>query len=158
LDVLAEALDGPVVGIESKATEYLGPHTASFAASYAAARWPPCVAEYVSAMARLISTPNLFRYLDAAQLIKHAFGLGVQYPDRDVMLLYAFWEPLNADKYSAFREHRSEVSQFANLVAGSSVRFAWITYRDLWQAWLDEEGAWLGTHVQHLLERYSLEV
>ena len=72
LDVLVE---GPeVLAIESKLTEPFRPHEAHFEPAYAEAtcRLP---GKWREEYARLDRDPFRYRYLDAAQLIKHALGL-----------------------------------------------------------------------------------
>jgi hypothetical protein len=154
VDVLAEAVGGTAVAIESKATEFLQAHPAVFAESYRLARWPECVASYTAAMECLRANPTQFRHLDAAQLIKHALGLGARYGEHPVTLFYVFWEPGNRDEFPEFDLHRAEVQKFGGLVAGSPVRFAWTTYRDLWQEWARGDRQWLREHAGKLSERY----
>jgi hypothetical protein len=75
LDVL---LIGPggVVGIESKLTEHLAPHRAEFSIAYAEQiRDERRDQGYFREMLRLMDRPDSYVWLDAAQLIKHAFGL-----------------------------------------------------------------------------------
>ncbi len=87
-----------VIGIESKCLETLSPHVAKFSTVYETnfvdarrqSRW-------FTAMRTLVAGPNEPLWLDAAQLIKHAFGLAHTFPDRRVTLLYLYWEPSNAD-------------------------------------------------------------
>ena len=40
------------------------------------------------------------------------------YLDRQLTLLYLYWEPLNAVDYAVFREHRRETAVFAQRIAG----------------------------------------
>ena len=109
VDVLAETPDNGVVAIESKATEFLQEHRSVFAGSYGSVRWPACVEAYTAAMRRLHADPSRFVHLDAAQLIKHALGLGTRYGAKAVTLLYAFWEPANRNEYPEFDRHSDEV-------------------------------------------------
>jgi len=81
VDVLAET-PAEIVAIESKATEFLQGHSAVFAQSYSSVPWPACVDSYTAAMRCLQADPARFRHLDAAQLIKHALGLGTRYGAR----------------------------------------------------------------------------
>jgi hypothetical protein len=48
-------------------------------------------------MLRLIDAPDCYAWPDAAQLIKHAFGLAGRFGGRPVTLLYLYWEPANPD-------------------------------------------------------------
>jgi len=159
LDVLVEGAER-VVGIESKCTEPLSLHTAKFASAYrdrmdAALREGTWFAE----MLRLHETPAAYRWLDAAQLIKHAFGLARTYSGRPSVLLYLFWEPANAGKFSVFQEHRREIAEFADRVQGSSPAFAAMSYRELWQEWADADPpAWLAEHLARLRARYDVVI
>ena len=97
LDVL---LSGPtrVVGIESKLTEYLARHRATFSSAYAEQIHDDRREQgYFREMLRLVDAPESYVWLDAAQLIKHAFGLARCFADRHVTLLYLYWEPANPD-------------------------------------------------------------
>ena len=53
--------------------------------------------------------PERYDWLDAAQLVKHAYGLAQSFPDEPVTLLYLYWEPLNAERFTLFAEHRLEI-------------------------------------------------
>lgn len=95
LDVL---LSGPggIIGIESKLTEYLCKHRAAFSPAYGEQiRDERRQQGYFSEMNRLIYEPGSYVWLDAAQLIKHAFGLGHAFRGKPATLLYLYWEPLN---------------------------------------------------------------
>lgn len=154
LDVLVETRADTVVAVESKATEFLQEHAAVFARSYRSARWPVSVESYVAEMRRLEADPVRFMYLNAAQLVKHALGLGVRYSAKTVTLLYIFWEPANRNEFPEFDRHCDEARKFSDLVAGSSVTFAWATYRDLWREWALQDNEWLRLHASKLMERY----
>jgi len=84
---------------------------------------------------------EVFHYLDAAQLVKHAFGL-VTDGKRKVkspILVYLFAEPksLNGKKLDAanFSDHRAEVNRFAKLISGAGVSFHAFSYRDWLKVW-----------------------
>ena len=55
---------------------------------------------------------GVFVYLDAAQLVKHAFGLSTQLADHEVVLFYVFWEPENR---TAIENSIRTVRSYANL-------------------------------------------
>ena len=148
LDVVVE---GPVrvVAIESKCTEYFAAHTAEFKPAYDAEiiderRAGP----WFSMMRRLTAVPNTFRRLNAAQLVKHSFGLAHTFPGRQVTLLYLFWEPMNPEAFHAFADHRAEIGLFAEQVSGGNPSFASMSYPDLWKNWEQFGRAeWLSAHV-----------
>ena len=157
LDVLASG-PGGVVGIESKLTEYLTPHRAAFSPAYGVQiRDKRRDGAYFAEMQRLLQAPDAYRWLDAAQLVKHAFGLAHAFPDRPVTLLYLYWEPADADTFPVFAEHRQEVLTFAARVAGSIPAFAALSYAELWQFWRAKTvPAWLDGHVEALQRRYGV--
>jgi hypothetical protein len=157
LDVLLSGESG-VVGIESKLTEYLTSHRASFSPAYAEQIQDERRERgYFREMLRLMDAPDSYRWLDAAQLIKHAFGLAKTYSDRPVTLLYLFWEPANPSVSPVFAEHRREVAAFAERVAGSLPMFKAMSYAELWSAWCDAgQQDWLARHVEELRARYEV--
>ena len=159
LDVLVDGAER-VVGIESKCTEPLSSHTAEFSPAYRN-RLDFALREggWFAEMLRLHETPAAYRWLDAAQLIKHAFGLARTYSGRPSELLYLFWEPANAGKFSVFQEHRREIAEFADRVQGSSPTFSAMSYNELWSEWADAElPAWLAEHLARLRARYAVAI
>ena len=88
LDVLLERSDR-VVAIESKCTEHLSAHTARFSSvCLTGIRDARRESGWYRELLRLVDAPQAYRWLNAAQLIKHALGLMHCYPDRRVTLLY----------------------------------------------------------------------
>ena len=158
LDVLMERL-GRVVAIESKCTEYLSPHTARFSTSYRTGIHDArCRSTWFQEMLRLIDAPHAYSCLDAAQLVKHALGLMYCYPERRVTLLYLYWEPLNAVEHRVFEEHRREIAEFADRIAGPGLGFEATTYNDLWSSWAETAPPWLRTHLRDLRARYAVTI
>ena len=158
LDVL---LSGPagVVAIESKLTEFLSDSKAEFSESY---RDRICDGRreqgYFREMLDLMDDPETYVRLDAAQLIKHAFGLEHSFPDLPVTLLYLFWEPTNSGRAPEFAEHREEIAEFAERVEGSRVAFAAMSYPELWAKWREGAPEWLSGHLDNLEQRYLVEI
>lgn len=110
LDVLVSGESG-VVGIESKLTEYLTSHRARFSPAYAEQIQDGRREQgYFREMLRLIEEPVSYVWLDAAQLIKHAFGLARTKSERPATLLYLYWEPANPSASPVFAEHRREIA------------------------------------------------
>lgn len=159
LDVL---LSGPtnMVGIESKLTEYLARHRAAFSPAYAERfRDDRCEQGFFREMLRLVDAPESYVWLDAAQLIKHAFGLARCFRDRPVTLLYLYWEPANPDAAPEFVAHRQEVTEFAERVAGSTPKFRAMSYPELWRSWdIAKPAPWLVPHIAALRDRYEVTV
>jgi hypothetical protein len=100
------------------------------------------------------------RRLGVEQLIKHALGLRSQYPETPVHLAYVFWEPVNADDHDWVQEHRAEVAELRERVAGSEIPLHAISYSKLLQEWatLADPPHWLREHLEGLRDRYSLPV
>lgn len=145
LDVL---LSGPagIVGIESKLTEYLVRHRLEFSPAYAEQiRNERREQGYFREMLRLVDEPDSYSWLDAAQLIKHAFGLAQTFPDKSVTLLYLYWEP--------FDEHRQDLTAFAARVAESTEA---MSYAEFWSGWRETAPTWLTQHLDNLAERYLI--
>lgn len=160
LDVV---LSGPnsVLAIESKLTEYLSAHRADFSPAYEAQiRDARRDQGYFREMLRLRDRPDHYTWLDAAQLIKHAFGLARTFPKSPVTLLYLFWEPSNPDAGPEFAAHRCEIEEFRARVAGSSPAFEAMSYPELWQCWRDSAPTpgWLDEHLRNLQGRYLVSV
>jgi len=157
LDVLAE--NGSVVAVESKCTEYLAEHTASFKDVYESKVDELADDSWVLEYKRLVENPRRFRFLNAAQLIKHYLGIKNGLGGRPAILLYLYWEPSNADTSGLFAAHREEVAQFGGELADSEVQFQSLSYPELWSQWEAQESpSWLSAQVTALRERYSVAI
>jgi hypothetical protein len=158
LDLVLRGREG-IVAVESKCTEQLVEHSAAFREAYRekieAVAHPTWAAQYDA----LVRDACLYRYLNAAQLVKHYLGLKNTFPDRKVTLLYLFWEPLNVDELPALLEHRDDVAQFATDLADPHVAFESKSYPELWDAWSQQPlPEWLPEHVERLRARYGVEL
>jgi len=160
LDVVLSGPSG-VVGIESKLTEHLSAHRAEFSPAYEEQiRDARRDQGYFREMMRLRDHPDHYTWLDAAQLIKHAFGLARTFPNRPVTLLYLFWEPANPDEGPEFAAHRDEIEEFKMRVAGSSPAFEAMSYPELWRFWRDTKAkpGWFQEHLENLQRRYLVSI
>ena len=158
LDLVCEGDDG-IVAIESKCIEYIREKKrAGFSSAYfeqiqderRGGKW-------FAAMEHVTNGAMTFDRLDVAQLIKHAFGLARCFKGKSCTLLYLFWEPSNAARFSIFPHHRMEVAKFAQLVEGGFPRFVSLSYPELWSSWASlpsTRASWLFDHVQNLQDRY----
>jgi hypothetical protein len=152
LDLVADG-DLPTA-VESKCTEWLTARGAKFAESYLALRTDQGGEPWVAAMLRLRRTPDSYRYLDAAQLIKHAFGLLRCFPG-PVVLLYLYWEPRNSSAWPECAAHRAEMDRLGGEVRRSRVRLEHMSYRELWSSWEQKAPK---EHLARLRLRYDVEV
>ena len=158
LDVLLERGER-VVAIESKCLEYLSAHVADFSCAYLTRiQDERRHTTWYRELLRLVEAPRAYRWLDTAQLVKHALGLMHTYPGRALTLLYLYWEPLNASNLSVFGEHQRETTAFAERVASSRLAFESMTYNDLWTSWDSGAPQWLRAHLRCLRDRYGVEI
>jgi hypothetical protein len=144
-----------VVAIESKLLEPLTPHVADFSPAYDAIKARGTA--WFGEMKRLRAEPRRYRWLDAAQLVKHAFGIAHTFPNKPATLLYLFWEPSNSGAHPFFEEHRKEVARFAKSIFGGGPELVSMSYPELWASWdAQPEPKWLQTHVGRLRARYGV--
>ena len=151
LDVVASS-STHVVAVESKCLEYFTPKVGEFSDAYTSIT----DARSASRWFRHVAAAAAPQHLDIAQLVKHVLGLRHTFPERAITLLYLYWEPSNWREVPACVEHRAELQRFAYSVAGDEVRFASLSYPDLWDAWRTA-GVDSG-HLEKLAERYVVEM
>ena len=150
-----------LVAVESKLTEHLtGGQLATFKESYERVV-PNAHATWQAMYQKLKSAPDLFNYLDAAQLVRHYLGVKTQtapggaHVGKRAALTYLYWEPANAAELSACRRHADELRSFTSEVADPNLAFAAMSYRELWDTWKEHSSPnWLETHVELLESRY----
>jgi hypothetical protein len=153
-------VDGPrVLAVESKCTETFAPHHADFKPAYrdvvAALADETWRAEYE----RLAEDPRRYRFLDAAQLVKHYLGLRRRFADRPITLAYLYWQPSNATDIAPCMIHAAELAEFSQRVGDPGVRFVGMSYAQLWDDWAgDGRPVWLREHVAALRQRYDVAV
>ena len=150
-----------IVCVESKFLEILWPKEAKFADSYAVVIESLAESGWTGVYKELKRDPRLFKYLDAAQLVKHYLGMRntLGRIPAEQALLYVYWEPDNSSDLVEYRRHGEEVAYFTQAVANSQIRFVAKTYRQLWDEWRDSS-AWGGmmAHLFNLEQRYSFSI
>jgi hypothetical protein len=154
LDVALELSDGFIVGIESKFSEWLNPKSVSkgpFKSKYfpyGAGLWEQRGLPGSQDLAdQMNSGATRFRYLDAAQLLKHALGMATQLGDQfSLYYIYLDWPGKESNM------HIEEVSQFTNFV-GAELGFKAITYQQLLLSLQKEQGT-DSKYLDYLRERY----
>lgn len=163
LDVRVDAGDR-LIGIESKRFEpFRDTKKVAFSPIYFDTDWGPAMAPFTALRGRLSSGSETFVHLDAAQLVKHAFGLRTQggRDGRKPVLVYLYAEPRlmwnGAPLAPAARDlHREEVDRFAAAVAGGEVSFEALSYDELLGAWRCGADAELAEHAQRVAVRFGL--
>lgn len=167
LDALIET-DDCLIGVESKRYEPFRTRAKDnkepFSGAYRRDVWGKHMAPYEWLRDRLSKQPLLFERLDAAQLVKHAFGLRTQAHLRRkaAVLAYAHaepkaWPPPNGRQISAEAraQHDEEVRWFARMIAGAEVGFMAFTYRRLLEAFSASGSSDVRQHSAKIRERFD---
>ena len=164
LDGLVETSTA-LIGIESKRFE---PFRNKPPARFSTAYWRPCwggdMKGYEAVRDRLGEDGSLYAFVDAAQLVKHAFALRteVHRPGRERLapvLFYLYAQPDAWPQSGRSIEdedkarHRREIHRFAGEVAGDEVAFAACSYGELLDRWARHEG--IAAHASALRSRFS---
>ncbi len=159
LDAVVET-DTQLVGVESKRHEpYRDKKTVSFSEAYSRDEWGPRMGPFEAMRDALTAGRERFNYLDAAQLVKHAFGLVTQgqRKSKAPVLVYLFAEPQRQRESmlpaTVFVKHRAEISRFASAVAGAQVAFHAISYRE-WMATWPPAPSSVGRHAAAIADRF----
>jgi hypothetical protein len=158
--------DSHLIGVESKRFEpYRDEKRVSFSQAYCRKVWGRKMAPFERMRDSLSSGEEPFQYLDAAQLVKHAFGLVTDAKRGDgkckaksPVLVYLFAEPksLNGKPLAAkvFSDHRAEIARFSDSVRGAEVAFHALSYRDWLRTW--PSNGPVAKHAAELKRRFSL--
>lgn len=157
LDAIVE-LPTALVAIESKRYE---PFRKRGKVSLSNAYWSPVWGERMGGCCSirddLRAGTLVFHRLDAAQLVKHAFGLRTTVHRVDhsqgktPVLLYLYAEPASWPdgrkiSHDDMARHRNEIDLFADRVAGDEVHFVALSYRALLDAWRKSPDATVRAH------------
>lgn len=132
-----------LVGITSRRYEPFRPlKQTGFADVYDKPVWGPNMARYTGLSHELIAGMAGFEVLDAALLIKQAYGLRTRAQKRALgaVLVYLYAEPAawaSGKVVDAARKarHRAEIARFAARVAGDEVVFVPLRWADLMAQW-----------------------
>jgi hypothetical protein len=153
LDAVVETASH-LIGVESKRFEpYRDRKLVSLSSAYDRPVWGDGMGPYEKLRDDLRTGECRYEFLDAAQLLKHAFGLVTQgrLLGKQPVLLYLFAEPAERGgrtiSEQIFQDHRAEIADFANRVAGATVRFAACSYGE-WLARFVGEAACHGEAVR----------
>jgi hypothetical protein len=159
LDLLA-LREGAAVAVTVRCTEYLSRRKSAIAPSYdRLLAATPDLDPWLRQLQQLRAAPDDRQHIDLGALVKHALALGRTFPDRPSTLLYLYWEPLDADRFDEFRQHRSELDELSQAVRDARVAFASCSFEALWRDWESQTSpAWLQAHVARLHARYSVTI
>ena len=155
-----------LIGIESKRYEpFRGKKSASFSEAYWRPVWGDDLNGYEGVRDTLRANGRLYEFLDAAQLVKHAFALRTEVLRRGgkltPILFYLYAEPdvwpkdgrpVNEDDKA---KHREEIARFARDVAGDEVAFVSCSYRRLLEDWPAKKDRGIRAHSAAVTQRFS---
>lgn len=150
-----------IICLETKFTETFTKHTANFGVSYKKRHERWC-SVWVAQMESL-QAHSQYEYLDAAQVVKHALGIGRSSQKIKPKLFYLYWHPVDAEQceYCANQhvKHQKEIKEFARAVAGATPSFYAMSYHELWAEWeRNNPPAWLKSHIKNLRARYDVKL
>lgn len=147
-----------VIGIESKRFEpFRDTKSISLSEAYDRPVWGDEMGAWCRMRDDLRSGAIRFRFLDAAQLVKHAFGLVTEARrlSKQPVLLYLYAEPATRGLVPIpaenLRDHRREIALLSKAVAGSAVRFASNSYAEWMASWPEATA----DHRQAVVERFE---
>ena len=92
-----------------------------------------------------------FRYVDAAQLLKHALGLQVNHPNH-FTLCYIYFD---SEDHPEAIQHRAEINEFESVIAGD-FRFVVLSYRTLIQRLRGLSEPAHNAYFEYIGERYGV--
>lgn len=168
LDVLV-ATDGVLLGIESKRYEpFRGKPTPEFSNAFGRDKWGTDMSRHLAMIKALKEGREVFRHLDAAQLVKHALALrtavhreGGPFEGRTPALLYlhadpAAWPDGRPIPDAARARHREEIARYAAAIAGDEVAFAACDYRTMLDAWSTPPDPAVRAHAAAVAEAFRI--
>ena len=150
-----------LIGVESKRFEpFRDTKTVRFSKAFARDKWGREMMHYQQLRVDLMSRAQRFRFLDATQLVKHAFGLRTQAAriGKLPVLVYLYAEPRFLKRHpipaSSLIEHRDEIARFSGIVKGDEVKFHSVSYLDWISTWSVRDRA-VGRHGEALVAAFS---
>jgi len=163
LDVVIET-DKRFIGIESKRYEpFRDKKKIDFSLAFDRDVWGRNMGPFDAMRRALSSGRKQYVHLDAAQLVKHAYGLYAQAKLRGKapFLVYLYSEPKEYPTGQqiprpSLTAHAEEVSDFAEAVSGADVQFASLRYADLLRNWITEGRSSLPDHAIEIQKRYDV--
>ncbi|MCY4614606.1 MAG: hypothetical protein OXB94_13440 [Nitrospira sp.] len=155
-----------LIGIESKRFEpFRSKKSASFSDAYWRPIWGDDMKGYEGVRDTLRANGRLYDFLDAAQLVKHAFALRTEVHRRGgkltPILFYLYAEPTVWPKDGRLVDendkarHREEITRFARDVEGDEVIFRSCSYRELLKDWARHKDGGIRAHAAAVTRRFS---
>ena len=161
------ATSSALIGIESKRFEpFRKKSSASFRRAYWLPVWGNHMKGYEGIRDKLHEDGRMYAFLDAAQLVKHAFALRTavqkgKHRGLTPILFYVYAEPDSWPKdgkpvdEGAKTRHREEVAHFAKEVDKDEVVFVSCSYRRLLEDWARHKDDGIRAHADAVSKRFS---
>ena len=157
------------IGIESKRFEpFRSKSPVFFSDAYWRPVWGDDMKGYEGVRDKLHANGHLYDFLDAAQLVKHAFALRTAVRNRRSghdglipILFYLYAEPAVWPKNGRpigddeKAKHREEIARFARDVAGDEVAFVSCSYQRLLEDWARHKDGGIRAHAAAVTRRFS---
>jgi len=145
-----------LVGVESKRFEpFRDRKEAKLSDAYWRDVWGDGMGSWCALRDRLRATPRTFVHVDAAQLVKHAFGLATEATriGKGPILLYLYSEPTSGRpvSFEKLARHRAEIAELSAFVHGARVRFVACS----WREWLSTFAGRSKDHADRVIERFG---
>lgn len=161
LDALVQTQDFHI-GIECKRFEpYRDKKTVSLSDAYWREVWGTKMQPFLDVRDELQNGDLKYNFLDATQLLKHAFGLRTDFSKRHVgkpILAYVYIETIHDSPVrvtsKAIEAHKAEIADFARRVEGAEVGFISFSYEE----WLQSFPAERRDFVNLIAETYHLTI
>ena len=157
-----------LIGMESKRFEpFRAKKPASFSTAYWRPVWGPRMTGYEGIRDALHSNNSRYVFLDAAQLVKHAFALRSEvhrpgaHSGLAPILFYVYAEPecwphaRRPVEEAAKSGHRAEIERVAKAVAGDEVCFVPCSYRRVLERWERHQDRRIRAHADAVRRRFS---
>ena len=144
-----------IFAIESKFLEFLKSPKVEFSEQYVRIADARKFTVWYDTMIKLKNGTIKYKYFDAAQIIKHYFGLSFSADVRSKKLVYLFWLPIDRSHYS---EYIVEIEHFANeLKNATDVTFHYLEYSTLWDYWAEKvNNDFVALYLENLKNRYLI--
>jgi hypothetical protein len=158
-------IDNPsvMIGVESKRYEPFRGHGPAGLSDAYNHDWGRRMRGYECARDILKDNPLAFEYLDAAQLVKHAFGLhtAAERQNKQTILYYVYaearaWPDGRLISPEAIRTHCEELEGFEILVADDEVSFRSSSYAELLTLWTTSRRPSVREHAQAITAHFDV--
>ena len=164
LDVLVTT-SSALIGIEAKRFEpFRSNHRPSFSDTYLRREWGDRMGGYEAIRDEVRKGKNTYRFLDAAQLVKHALALRSEVHRDDAnlspVLYYVYAEPKHWPcgeeiDQKKVRKHEVEIRRFGQAVRDNEVSFLACSYRDLLRQWKTQCNRAIADHADEVFLRFE---